>query len=346
MASRREFVAALKRELPGSLRDLQSGNVAPVDLAQAAIGPGMAVFSRYAKVLEPSGDRMGGRKWPLPGPVRYYGFADEIRTYHQNAGFLSELELEFEKLLRGIYYLGPLRDYPRREYTWAGGEPADMGRRGEHAIAAILAAREKGDKGKISRGKGKARLSLEEYVAEWLQKLGLIHDFKVEEIAEGTNLYRVKVQKAPHGPHVLITDVGFGVSQILPVLVLSYYAPEGSTILLEQPEIHLHPSVQGRLADVFIDAMNVRQVQFIIESHSEHFLRRLQRRIAEADLISDTQAALYFCDVDESGAELRELELNMYGDIENWPEEFFGNEMEDMSAMLKAARERRQAEGA
>lgn len=61
MASRREFVAALKRELPAALRDLQSGNIAPVDLAQAAIGPGMAVFSRFAKVLETSGDRMGVR---------------------------------------------------------------------------------------------------------------------------------------------------------------------------------------------------------------------------------------------------------------------------------------------
>ncbi len=61
MASRREFVTALKRELPAALRDLQSGNIAPVDLAQAAIGPGMAVFSRYGKVLETSGDRMGVR---------------------------------------------------------------------------------------------------------------------------------------------------------------------------------------------------------------------------------------------------------------------------------------------
>lgn len=61
IASRREFFAALKRELPAALRDLQSGNIAPVDLAQAAIGPGMAVYSRYSKVLETSGDRMGVR---------------------------------------------------------------------------------------------------------------------------------------------------------------------------------------------------------------------------------------------------------------------------------------------
>jgi putative DNA methylase len=58
ITARRDFVAVLKRELPSALRDLQSGNIAPVDLAQAAIGPGMAVYSRYSKVLESSGERL------------------------------------------------------------------------------------------------------------------------------------------------------------------------------------------------------------------------------------------------------------------------------------------------
>lgn len=61
VASRRDFLSALKRELPEALRNLQKGNIAPVDLAQAAIGPGMAVFSRYAKVLETDGSTMSVR---------------------------------------------------------------------------------------------------------------------------------------------------------------------------------------------------------------------------------------------------------------------------------------------
>lgn len=279
-----------------------------------------------------------GRAWPLPAPIKFYGFPDEVRTYHQNAGFLSELELEFEKMLRGVYYLGPLRDYPRREYTWAGGDPADMGRRGEYAVAAILAARERGVK--ISRGKGKPRITLEQYVAFWLKALNLIDEFRVEEI-RGTNLYRVFVRKSAGGSEVLITDVGFGVSQVLPVLVLCYYVPEGSTILFEQPEIHLHPSVQSGLADVFIDAMQRRNVQIVVESHSEHFLRRLQRRIAENEGIDQTQTALYFCDVGADGSNLRTLELDLYGNIKNWPKDFFGDELADIAAMSQAALRRR-----
>ena len=68
-----------------------------------------------------------------------------------------------------------------------------------------------------------------------------------------------------------MTDVGFGVSQVLPVLVLLYYVPEGSIVLMEQPEIHLHPSVQSDLADVMLEvAHDIVEVQIIVESHSEH----------------------------------------------------------------------------
>jgi len=262
-----------------------------------------------------------------------------VRTYHENAGFLAELELELEKMLRGVYYLGPLRDYPRSEYTRAGGDPADMGRRGEYAVAAILAARERDVK--IPRGKGKPKLSLEEHVAYWLKELKLIDEFRVEEIKKGTNLYRVHVRRSPGSSEVLITDVGFGVSQILPVLVLCYYAPEGSTILFEQPEIHLHPSGQRGLADVFIDAIKVRKVQIIVESHSEDFLRRLQRRVAESVDIDQTKAAIYFCDIEKGAGKLVSLELDTFGNFLAWPKDFFGDPMGDIAAMQAATMKRR-----
>lgn len=283
--------------------------------------------------------RAVGRAWPLPAPVKFYGFADEVRSYHQNAGFLSELELAFETMLRGVYYLGPLREPPQRRYPWPGGDPTDMGRRGEYTIAAILASRDRGDK--IGRGRGKGKFTLEEYVAYWLKELGLIDSFSVKPIDGDKNLYRVHVRKSPGGSDVLITDVGFGVSQVLPVLVLCYYVPEGSTILFEQPEIHLHPSVQSGLADVFIDAMQKRNVQIIVESHSEHFLRRLQRRVAEGKEIDEKKTALYFCEAGAGGSTLRALDLDLYGNIKNWPKDFFGNEMADIAAMSKASMQRR-----
>jgi predicted ATPase len=133
--------------------------------------------------------------------------------------------------------------------------------------------------------------------------------------------------------------VGFGVSQILPVLTICYYVPEGSTILMEQPEIHLHPSVQAGLADVLIDAAQKRGIQIILESHSEYLLKRLQLRIAEQKILS-RDAALYFCDIRDGVSELTPLVLNLFGDIENWPEGFFGDEFEEMAARTKARMQR------
>lgn len=284
--------------------------------------------------------RTQGRAWDLPAPVKFYGFPEQVYAYYQNAGFLSDLQLAFESLFGRLYYLGPLREFPQRYYTWKGSEPGDMGRRGERVVDAMLARRERG--ATISTGFRKKRLTLEQRVASWLKTLGLIHSFSVEPVAKDSSIYQVRVQKTQSSAKVPITDVGFGVSQILPVLVLCYYAPEGSIILLEQPEIHLHPSVQSGLADVFIDAAKNRNVQIVVESHSEHLLRRLQRRIAEETLKPD-DTALYFSEATDAGSRLTGLELDLFGTIKNWPKDFFGDEFGEMAAITKAAMERQKA---
>lgn len=286
--------------------------------------------------------RASGREGDLPAPVKCYGFPDQVKAYYQNAGFLSDLELAFEQLFSGVFYLGPLREYPKRQYTWAGTLPADVGYRGEKAVEAILASRQRGEK--ISRGRGHKKLTLEQYVAQWLQDLGLIHDFTVSAVAKGSNLYQVKVRRTPGAAEVLITDVGFGVSQLLPVLVLCYYAPEGSTLILEQPEIHLHPSVQAGLADVFIDAIRTRNVQIVLESHSEYLVKRLQRRIAEEEITHD-DVALYFCSMAEDESKIEPLDIDQDGNIRNWPADFFGDEMGDIAARTRAAMKRKRLAG-
>jgi len=157
---------------------------------------------------------------------------------------------------------------------------------------------------------------------------------------EGGNLYQVLLKLSSQSPEVLITDVGFGVSQILPVIVLCYYVPRGSTLLIEQPEIHLHPKVQAGLADVFIDAIEKKDIRIILESHSEHLLRRLQRRIAEQKFNSES-AALYFCESIKGESILKELNLDLFGNITNWPKDFFGDEMGELSAMSQAIYKRK-----
>jgi len=274
-------------------------------------------------------------------PIKCHGFPDEVYTFYQNIGFLSEFVLAFEHQMSALYYLGPLREYPRRIYVWAGDHPESVRQRGELAIHALLAAERKGIK--VSTGPRRRKKTVTERVAQWLQDLGLVHSFSVKSLGEHRKEYEVRVQRHPRSLEVSFTDVGFGVSQILPVLTLCYYTPEGSTIILEQPEIHLHPSVQAGLADVFIDAIQNHRVQIILESHSEYLLRRLQRRIAE-EKISATDVALYFVKSEQNGVSHAEsLDVDEYGFIKNWPDQFFGDEMGELVAMNEAALKRRQS---
>jgi predicted ATPase len=238
-----------------------------------------------------------------------------------------------------------LRIHSKRTYQWSGDTPEGVGQLGENTIAAILAAQNEGRM--LNRGPKRPRQPFTEFIASWLKDLGVIHSFVVKPVAEGRKEYEVLVKTHAKAPEVKITDVGFGVSQVLPVLVQAFYCPPNSTVWMEQPEIHLHPQVQAELADVFISATHAREesgprnVQLIIESHSEHFLNRLQRRIAEG-VITPDDVAIYFCKKTGSATELEPLELNMFGDIENWPENFFGDEMADLTARTVAAGKRQQ----
>jgi predicted ATPase len=284
------------------------------------------------------------RGWPLPHPSKFYGFPDETSLYYQNAETLNDLGFQFQSLLQSLSYLGPLREEPRRHYAWAGETPENVGSRGEHWVSAFLAATDR----KINPAYKKRGLGFDALIATWLKELGLIHSFTIAPVAKGLREYRVRVKVTATSSEVSIPDVGFGVSQVLPVIVQSFYAPANSTVIIEQPELHLHPAVQQNLADLFVGAVQSREngkdrnVQFLIESHSEHFLRRLQRRIAE-EQISHEDVAVYFCEGTGSGNRAKPLEVDLYGNITNWPKDFFGDQMTDIAVMQKEGIRRRRA---
>lgn len=284
--------------------------------------------------------RNTGRVWPLEDPDKFYRISDQSRARFQNADFLSDFALQLEATLASVFYLGPLRDHPKRIYSWSGETPESVGQRGELSVAAILAATSQSRM--LNRRPKAKQFIFDQFIAQWLKDLGVISSFSVSPVAVGRKEYEVLVKTSASSSEVKITDVGFGVSQVLPALVEAFYCPPNSTIWMEQPEIHLHPQVQAELADVFISAIQAREngedrnVQLIVESHSEHFLNRLQRRVAEG-LLSEDDIAIYFCKRSGDKAELEPLRLNMFGEIENWPDNFFGDEMLDISQRALAA---------
>ena len=258
--------------------------------------------------------------------------ADPFRCYGvlNSTGLLEPflpLRNAFENLFSRILYLGPLREYPQHTYTWEGDHPKGIGQEGEKAISALLSGRIR-------------HLSIDKQILSWLQRLELIDSYDLRPISDTNQDYEFLVKKYKGGPEVRLTDIGFGVSQVLPVLILCHYAPEGSILILEQPEAHLHPKVQSELADVLIDVVKNRNVQIILESHSAHLLHRLQRRIAEEQMSAD-DTALYFCQINDGTSEIERLKVDEYGNIRNWPQNFFGDDMGDLVAKTKAEMQRR-----
>jgi len=290
--------------------------------------------------------RAVGRGWPVEPPEKFYRFADRTLLRYQNADFLADFTLQTEQMLEQVYFLGPLRRPARRVYQWSGDTPPDVGAEGEATIAALLAADAQGRH--LNRGYRQRKQQFVPFIAEWLTDLGVIDSFEVRALAKGRKEYEVLVKTHPKAHKVKLTDVGFGVSQVLPALVQAFYAPAGSTVWMEQPEIHLHPMAQSNLADVFISAVQAyeestpRNMQLIVETHSEHFLTRLQRRVAEGK-IDVKDVAIYFVNRKGAAAEMEALRLDMFGEIENWPENFFGDEMGDIAARTMAALQRQAA---
>ncbi len=282
------------------------------------------------------------RAWAIKDIVRFYGFPDEVSAYYQNADFVRDLNLAHEKLFSSIFYLGPLRTKAERLYTWSGITPESVGFAGENTVSAILAAKNR----KISLGYRKQAKPFEEIIALKLKEMNLIEEFGVNPISKQRQEYEVKVRTKGAVDWVDLPDVGFGISQVLPVLVQCFYAPAGSIIFMEQPEIHLHPNAQSALADVMIDVINSREngvdrnIQLIIETHSEHFLRRLQRRVAE-NSVSQKKVSAYFANISQTPAMLDPLQIDRFGNIKNWPENFFGDEMVDITEQAKAAMKKR-----
>jgi hypothetical protein len=287
--------------------------------------------------------RYKGRPWKTDVSLHFYGIPQDLLNYYQNVDFLTDINLQQERLFSRVFYLGPIRQAPSYLYSWSGYEPKEVGKTGKDTIAALLAG---SSRKYILSDHPKTSKTLQHIIAEALQRMGLIDKFEVNSVSKVHQQYEVKIATKGSGELVNLPDVGFGISQILPVVTELFYVPQNSVIVIEQPELHLHPKAQAELADIMIDAISAkekhqnRNIQLLIETHSEHFLRRFMRRLAE-NKIKMEQLKAYFVNRAQSPSTLDELALNEYGEITNWPKDFFGDAMGDISAQMQAGIQKR-----
>lgn len=245
-----------------------------------------------------------------------------------NEGSLvQDLSLAIRRELEDLRYLGPLRRKPERDYLWNKTSPGDIGSDGAKTMDALLASA-------LLRDANQARVL--EGVSTWLKRMKVADRIEARQVGRSTR-YELVVSR--DGVDANIRDVGIGISQVLPVLTLAHFAPAGSTIILEEPEIHLHPLAQAVLAELFVETSRKRKVQFIVETHSEHLFRRMQTLIAQQKTKAD-ECAMYFVERSQRQARLRPLQVDEYGTVSNWPEHFFGDSVGEARAQAQARAQR------
>ncbi|MEY4904843.1 MAG: hypothetical protein RLZZ292_2658, partial [Bacteroidota bacterium] len=181
-------------------------------------------------------------------------------------------------------------------------------------------------------------MSLKDGINEWLTLMN-IQNFDAEII--NRIIYLSQNASKFDGTQVGIADVGFGVSQIFPIVLEGLRMEQGATLLLEQPEIHLHPNLQMQMADYFI-ALALSGKQVIAETHSDHIVNRLVRRIIEDETLGlKDLIGIYFIKPSENGSIYEEITVDEMKGITNWPTDFFDQNASESMKIMQAGLKKR-----
>jgi predicted ATPase len=244
-----------------------------------------------------------------------------------------------------IRYLGPLRADPQVSQKFGpSSELDDVGSKGEFAAAVYDANRQAYISWYNPQKKQGEEGRLWEAVDCWAQYLGVARQVRTEMAGLSGVAWKV-VSREGRKPRSL-PEVGVGISQILPILIMGLLSPPNSLLIIEQPELHLHPYVQARLGDFFMGLAKCKK-QCLIETHSENLVSQLRLHVVEAGGLEKSDCIVYFVDQDEGGATTFEkIEISPNGNILNWPDGFFDETMlqEDRitaESVRKRAREAR-----
>ena len=211
-----------------------------------------------------------------------------------------------------LSHLGPLRKRPERSYRIQGQTPNTVGNSGENTPDIL-----RNDEGVV------------ESTNRRFEAFNIPYELKVSEIGNiihGAQISVLLVDKRSN-TEVTLADVGFGINQFLPVIVEGVIS-RGKTICVEQPEIHLHPRLQANIADLLIDTSSAKRGedgnQWLVETHSEMIIRRIQRRIRERVISSDDVSVLYVDPQDDGSSSIQQLRLDENGYwLDDWPDGFF-----------------------
>lgn len=255
----------------------------------------------------------------------FNGFRLDLINYKNKEG--SESLPDLSNFSLKTSYFGPFREIPQRSYTISKfDKPELFGVKGENAYLYLI----------------KDYQTKEQYliknVSDWFKNNFEGWGIEVQKDIQQPNYY-ISLSKDNPKISINITNVGEGMSQVLPLVVRAYFkADKPTTIIMEQPELHLHPGAHGNLAELFVDSIkNDKNKRYLIETHSQNFILRIRRLIAEGKFNKD-DLALYWINFDEEKnvSNMREINVDGFGKVDFWPENIFSESLDESIALRTA----------
>jgi predicted ATPase len=272
---------------------------------------------------------------PLDGPI--------VREAFVRSGSSTLFEMltigilrQLADTLRAATYIGPLRSVPSTAHLYSGGAERLEWADGLAAWEALLRDED----------------SLVERVNRWLSRMHAGCQIVVQRLyersataeqisAEHSDVMAKRLLlNVAASTSVLPKEVGAGISQLIPVVVAATETDGSRLLLIEQPELHVHPALQVELGDIFIEASRDRQI--IVETHSEHLILRLLRRIQEtteqrlpkgAPAFAANELSVLYVEAEATGGKVRRLRVDETGEFEDrWPTGFFEERAKELFA--------------
>ncbi len=285
--------------------------------------------------------KIGGAAIPEKG---YRQIINELEIEDKINPFVAESFLEWrdaqeilnrypplQQVPAGIRWLKGIREIPYRKYKYFG-KLGDVGNSGKYAPLLLAYSKLSSDD------------ALFEAVRDWFQKY-LSLDLNIN-TGEGSflreNAFSVMIKYNSQSSFSNIADAGEGISQVLPVVVamkaLQFHTPP-KLYIIEQPELHLHPYVHAAVAELMIETAEKKSdCHLLIETHSESFVLRIRRALAEQRLTPE-QVKFYFVEENtdrHEGSIVKAIELNDRGTPDWWPEGIFAEAHQEFKAIRKA----------
>ncbi len=221
--------------------------------------------------------------------------------------FARHMEEVTSKHFESFSYLSPFRSHPLRTYYESTKTEISIDRHGEGYLDLLM----------FWESKSGENLN---QVVENMSSMGLLTSLQPKRFGGGR--YDLEVMVPNSTIYASLSDVGFGISQFLPIMVLDTNLPWNSTLFLAEPEIHLHPSVQANFGDYLTKRINETHKSYVVETHSEYLLNRIRLNIVKG-ILKQEDLQVYFLESKEDDTAVHKIQFTKDGRILGAPENFF-----------------------